>query len=173
MPTNLYIAVSTLWSKAFIKVRTHRQLFEYSVIVDRSNAQKFVLPSSLDSALPPKSSLLFHFFCQGQAKDLHEGANYSNIDASCMNVQRDLACVAHFQSCLHSLKYLWLHAASHMQVTVAIYQCSQPCSFVFSTITIGVYYMYTEDLTLVSNTMSTCTILVCVRCHYQWCKRHA
>ena len=92
----------TLWGKAFVEVRTHRQLSEYSVIVDRPNAQKFMLPSSLDFDLPPKSSSLLHFFCQGQAKDLHEDANHSNIDSSRMNVQRDLACVARFQSRLRS-----------------------------------------------------------------------
>ena len=106
MPTNLYIAVSTPWGKAFIEVWTHRQLFEYSVIADRQNAQKFVLPCSLDSALPKESFLLLQFICQDQANDLCEGANHSNIDGSCMNVQHDLAHVACFQSHLCSLKYL-------------------------------------------------------------------
>ena len=93
----------TLWGKAFIEVRTNRQLFEYLLIVDRQNAQKFVLPCSLNSALPKESSLLLHLFCQGQANDLHEGANHSNRDGLHMNVQCDLARVAHFQSRLRSL----------------------------------------------------------------------
>ena len=99
--------MSTLWGKAFVEVRTNRQLFEYSVIVDRQNAQNFMLPCSLDSALPKESSLLLQLFCQGQANDLHEGANHSNIDGSHMNIQRDLARVAHFQSRLRNPKYLW------------------------------------------------------------------
>ena len=85
----------------------------YSVIVDRQNAQKFVLLCSLDSTLPKESSLLLHLFCQGQAKDLHGGANHSNIYSSRMNVQCDLALIARFQSRLHSLKYLWWH---HVQI---------------------------------------------------------
>ena len=52
-------------------------------------------------------------FCQGQAKDLHEGTNHSNIDGSHMNVQCDLARVARFQSHLHSLKYLWFDLLIH------------------------------------------------------------
>ena len=106
--------MSILWGKDFVEVRTPRQLFEYSVMVDRQNAQNFVLLCSLDSALPEKSSFLLQLFCQGQANDLHKGANHSNIDGSRMNVQRDLACIARFQSRLRSLKYLWstLPAAS-------------------------------------------------------------
>ena len=45
-------------------------------------------------------------FLQGEVNDLHEGVNHSNIDGSCMNVQSDLAHVAHFQPRLRSLKYL-------------------------------------------------------------------
>ena len=105
-PQSLYIAVSTLWGKAFVKVKTNRQLFEYSVIVDIQNKRKFVLPCSLDSTLPKESPLPLQLFCQGQANNLQEGANHSNIDGSRMNVQRDLARVVCFQSRLHSLKYL-------------------------------------------------------------------
>ena len=75
-------------------------------MVDRQNAQNFVLPCSLDSALSPKPSPTL---LPRSSKDLHEGANHSNIDGSRMNVQRDLACVARFQSRLRSLKYLWWH----------------------------------------------------------------
>ena len=98
--------MSILWGKDFVEVRTPRQLFEYSVMVDGQNAQNFVLLCSLDSALPPKSSFLLQLFCQGQANNHHEGTNHSNIDGSCMNVQRDLAYVTRFQSRLRSLKYL-------------------------------------------------------------------
>ena len=68
-----------------------------------------MLPCSLDSALPKESSLLLQLFYQGQANDLHKGTNHSNTDGSCMNVQRDLACVTCFQSHLRSIKYLWFH----------------------------------------------------------------
>ena len=72
---------------------------------------------------PQKSSLLLHFFCQGQVKDLHEGANHSNIDGSRMNVQRDLACVACFQSHLCSLKNLWLLSVVLAVVLTQVSKC--------------------------------------------------
>ena len=56
---------------------------------------------------PKESSLLLQLFCQGEANDLHEGDNHSNIDGLHMNVQRNLARIARFQSRLCSLKYLW------------------------------------------------------------------
>ena len=52
MPTKPLHSCVDSWGKAFVEVRIHMQLFEYSVIVDRQNAQKSVLPCSLDSALP-------------------------------------------------------------------------------------------------------------------------
>ena len=70
-----------------------------------------MLPCSLHSALPKQSFLLLQLFCQ--AIDLHEGANHSNIDGSCMNVQHDLTCVTRFQSHLSYLKYLWFNLSYH------------------------------------------------------------
>ena len=91
MPTKpLHSHVDSL-GKAFVEVRTREATFR--VLSNSRQAKRTKVCATVLTGLhsSQRKLLLLQLFCQGQANDLHEGANHSNIDGLRMNVQRDLA----------------------------------------------------------------------------------